>query len=110
MTGGTVIVLGPTGRNFAAGMSGGEAFVLDELGAFEDLCNTEMVGLESIELPEDQQLLKNLLLEHFSQTGSLNAERILNCWEKLLQRFVKIMPRDYKKVLQREYSGGSEDK
>jgi glutamate synthase domain-containing protein 3 len=99
MTGGRVVVLGPTGRNFAAGMSGGEAYVLDESGRFRDLCNTEMVDLEPVTDPEDEANLKRLLQEHRDLTGSVNAARVLEGWEKMLPSFVKVMPRDYKRVL-----------
>jgi glutamate synthase (NADPH/NADH) large chain len=99
MTGGRVVVLGPTGRNFAAGMSGGEAFVLDEGGRFRGLCNTEMVDLESVDHAEDEAHLKRLLQEHLENTGSANAERVLANWSAMLPKFVKVMPRDYKRVL-----------
>jgi glutamate synthase (NADPH) large chain len=99
MTGGRVVVLGPTGRNFAAGMSGGEAFVLDESGAFAGLCNPDMVDLESVERDDDIIELRQLLEKHRDNTGSLNAERVLNAWDEMLPKFVKVMPRDYKRVL-----------
>jgi glutamate synthase domain-containing protein 3 len=99
MTGGRVVVLGPTGRNFAAGMSGGEAFVLDETGNFAALCNPEMVDLEAVESEEDKADLRRLLEEHFSRTGSANAYRVLKGWEEMLPKFVKVMPRDFKRVL-----------
>ena len=99
MTSGRVVVLGPTGRNFAAGMSGGEAYVLDEAGLFDSLCNTGMVDLEPVEAPEDQTALRQLLEEHLRATGSANAERVLREWDATLPSFVKVMPRDYKRVL-----------
>ncbi|HLF77862.1 MAG TPA: glutamate synthase-related protein, partial [Dehalococcoidia bacterium] len=99
MTGGRVVVLGPTGRNFAAGMSGGEAYVLDEAGRFKSLCNPELVDLEAVEHIEDQADLRRLLEEHREATGSLNAARVLDNWDAMLPRFVKVMPRDYKRVL-----------
>jgi glutamate synthase domain-containing protein 3 len=99
MTGGRVVVLGPTGRNFAAGMSGGEAFVLNERGSFESLCNHEMVDLEPIETEGDKLDLRRLLIEHLDATSSVNARRVLDNWDELLPRFVKVMPRDYKRVL-----------
>ncbi|SVE54847.1 uncharacterized protein METZ01_LOCUS507701, partial [marine metagenome] len=92
-------VLGPTGRNFAAGMSGGEAYVLDEHGLFAGLCNTEMVDLQAVETDEDANILRCLLTEHYRGTGSSNAERILNQWDKMLVNFVKVMPRNYKRAL-----------
>ena len=99
MTGGLVVVLGPTGRNFAAGMSGGEAFVLDEGGAFASLCNPDMVDLERVQHSGDEENLRRLILEHYENTGSANAERVLAGWEGYLPKFVKVMPRDYKRVL-----------
>ena len=99
MTRGRVVVLGPTGRNFAAGMSGGEAYVLDEHGLFPDLCNTEMVDLEAVETDEDAAALRGLIEEHYRATGSANAERVLAAWDRMLGKFVKVMPRDYKRAL-----------
>ena len=99
MTRGSVVVLGPTGRNFAAGMSGGEAYVLDESGSFGSLCNTEMVDLEGVEAPGDQEALRRLLEEHHRRTGSANAKRVLASWDRMLPLFVKVMPRDLKRVL-----------
>ncbi len=99
MTGGRVVVLGATGRNFAAGMSGGEAYVLDEDGRFASLCNQDMVDLEPVEGPADQTILRQLLEEHLAETGSAGAARVLESWQRLLPRFVKVMPRDYKRVL-----------
>ena len=99
MTGGRVVVLGPTGRNFAAGMSGGEAFVLDENDRFTDLCNQEMVDLERIVTEEDEIDLRTLLEAHRQYTGSVNAARVLDNWSTMLPKFIKVMPRDYKRVL-----------
>jgi glutamate synthase (NADPH) large chain len=99
MTGGRVVVLGPTGRNFAAGMSGGEAYILDESGSFTALCNTEMVDLEAVETEADAIVLRQLLEEHMDATGSANAARVLANWRDMLPKFVKVMPRDYKRVL-----------
>jgi glutamate synthase (NADPH/NADH) large chain/glutamate synthase (ferredoxin) len=100
MTGGRVVVLGPTGRNFAAGMSGGIAYVLDEEGAFTARCNMGMVDFETL-APEDAIELRALIEEHGQRTGSPVAERVLGEWERLLAQgaFVKVMPRDYKRVL-----------
>jgi glutamate synthase domain-containing protein 3 len=99
MTGGRVVVLGPTGRNFAAGMSGGEAFVLDEQGRFAGLCNKDLVDLEAVETDADKDDLRRLLTEHLEATGSVNARRVLDNWDETLPKFVKVMPRDYKRVL-----------
>jgi glutamate synthase domain-containing protein 3 len=99
MTGGRVVVLGPTGRNFAAGMSGGEAFVLDEQSRFRGLCNQELVDLEPVESDDDRADLHRLLQEHFDATGSANAYRVLRDFDAMLPKFVKVMPRDYKRAL-----------
>jgi glutamate synthase domain-containing protein 2/glutamate synthase domain-containing protein 3 len=98
MTGGRVVVLGPTGRNFAAGMSGGVAYVYDKRRNFERQCNTELVDLE--ELSDDDALeVQALIKEHAQRTGSLVARNVLASWDRALERFVKVMPRDYKRVL-----------
>ncbi|MDX6697717.1 MAG: glutamate synthase large chain [Solirubrobacteraceae bacterium] len=99
MTGGRVIVLGPTGRNFAAGMSGGIAYVLDEDGTFERRCNMELVGFDEISA-DDARELRELVAEHAQRTGSPVAERVLARWSELLPRFVKVMPHDYKRALE----------
>jgi glutamate synthase (ferredoxin) len=101
MTGGTVVVLGKTGRNFAAGMSGGIAYVFDEKKQFENgLCNMEMVALETLE-EEDLKELKRLIKNHSMYTNSPLAKRILEDWENQRNHFIKVMPTDYKKALQR---------
>ena len=102
MTGGVVAVLGETGRNFGAGMSGGVAFVLDEEERFEKLCNMEMVGLEAVESEDDVALLKGLIEHHQEWTGSEKAKRILENWEEVLPKFVKVMPTDLKRVLEEQ--------
>ncbi len=99
MTGGVAVVLGPTGRNFAAGMSGGMAFVLDAEDRFETLCNKDMVGLESLEAEEDVSLVRGLVERHLEWTGSTVARRVLDNWEQMLPKFVKVMPHDLKRVL-----------
>jgi glutamate synthase domain-containing protein 2/glutamate synthase domain-containing protein 1/glutamate synthase domain-containing protein 3 len=98
MTGGHVVVLGRTGRNFAAGMSGGKAYVLDEDGGFAGRCNHELVDLEALE-PEDAEVLWALVDEHRERTGSPVAERVLAKFDELLPSFVKVMPRDYRAAL-----------
>ena len=98
MTGGTAVVLGPTGRNFAAGMSGGIAYVLDEDGSFGTRCNMESVGFDTLE-EDDVETLRALIEEHLSRTSSPVAARVLEEWESYLPRFVKVMPRDYKRAL-----------
>jgi glutamate synthase (NADPH/NADH) large chain/glutamate synthase (ferredoxin) len=100
MTGGRVVVLGPTGRNFAAGMSGGLAFVLDEDGTLRKRINPAM--LEQLEeLDEADAIeLRDLVAEHTERTGSPVGRRVLDEFESLLPRFVKVFPSDYKRVLQ----------
>jgi glutamate synthase (NADPH/NADH) large chain len=101
MTGGVVVVLGSTGRNFAAGMSGGIAYVLDERQLFDTLCNLDMVDLESIWLPEDSRRLRDLIERHHHWTGSVQARRILENWNDMFPRFVKVVPIDYRQALAR---------
>lgn len=101
MTGGVVVVLGKTGCNFAAGMSGGIAFVLDELQLFDTLCNLDMVDLESVWRTEDKELLYHLIQKHQHLTRSTRAHRILNAWPDMVSRFVKVIPIDYRKALER---------
>jgi glutamate synthase (NADPH/NADH) large chain len=100
MTNGTVVVLGSTGRNFAAGMSGGIAYVFDEGGEFVNFrCNRSGVDLEPIFEREDIVLLERLIKQHVEYTGSPRGSYILKNWSKLLSRFVKVFPREYKRVL-----------
>ena len=99
MTGGRVVIIGKTGRNFAAGMSGGIAYVLDEDGEFDIKCNKGMVGLEKIEEDEDVELVKGLLTKHVQYTQSTVAEKILGDWDNYRSKFVKVMPTAYKRVL-----------
>jgi glutamate synthase domain-containing protein 3 len=101
MTGGTIVVLGKTGCNFGAGMSGGIAYVLDEMQLFDTLCNLDMVELESMRLEEDKKFLKQLIENHYKWTQSKQAERILNSWSDMLGRFVKVVPTDYRKALEK---------
>jgi glutamate synthase (NADPH/NADH) large chain len=131
MTGGVVVVLGPTGRNFAAGMSGGIAYVLDREGDFNLRVNPEMVELESVEdlrplaeripantissvgrdmLGQDAARLQTMLARHARFTNSVTAKKILDHWDDYLPQFVKVMPNDYRKALtrMRDY-GTSED-
>ncbi|MCW6034698.1 glutamate synthase large subunit [Spirulina subsalsa FACHB-351] len=100
MTGGKVIVLGSTGRNFGAGMSGGIAYVLDETGDFASRCNTEMSDLESLEDPEEITEIHQMIQNHAKYTQSRKAQQVLDNWEEMRPKFVKVMPRDYKRVLQ----------
>ncbi len=98
MTGGRVVVLGATGRNFAAGMSGGIAYVLDADGIFPTRCNPELVDLDPLE-ESDVETIRSLVEQHERRTGSPVAARVLGDWELHLPLFVKIMPRDYKRAL-----------
>jgi glutamate synthase domain-containing protein 3 len=99
MTGGRVVIIGPTGRNFAAGMSGGIAYVYDEHGDFRQRVNTEMVELSQAE-DEDLKLIHELLSAHLAYTASDAAEGILSDFEKKSRNFVKVMPLEYKRVLE----------
>jgi len=101
MTGGVVVVLGKTGCNFAAGMSGGKAYVLDEIQLFDTLCNLDMVELESVWKQEDKDLLYDLIQRHFQWTNSARAEYILDAWPDMVGRFVKVVPIDYQRVMER---------
>ena len=101
MTGGTVVVLGRTGVNFAAGMSGGIAYVLDEDQLFDTMCNLEMVDVEPVMSAKDRKTLKELVERHVMYTRSEHATRILRDWDEMLPRFVKVMPIDYRKALER---------
>jgi glutamate synthase (NADPH/NADH) large chain len=100
MTGGRVVVLGKTGRNFAAGMSGGIAYVLDEEGDFDYYCNMGMVELSLVEDLNDKKELTDLIARHYELTGSKVAERILMNLDEFMDRFIKVIPYEYKKVLQ----------
>jgi glutamate synthase (ferredoxin) len=100
MTGGKVVVLGITGRNFAAGMSGGVAYILDEQGDFATRCNTQMVGLERLEDPEEMREVYEMIEKHAKYTGSQKALKVIAHWEEMVPTFVKVMPKDYKRVLQ----------
>jgi glutamate synthase (ferredoxin) len=100
MTGGRVVVLGPTGRNFAAGMSGGVAYVLNEAGDFRRRCNLQMVGLEPLQDPEEIEQVWKLVQRHQAYTHSALAVRLLANWQQTVAKFVKVMPKDYKRVLQ----------
>ena len=100
MTGGRVVVLGPTGRNFAAGMSGGIAYVLDEDETFSLRCNHDMVDLGPVEEEDDLATLRALLEGHYAYTGSTSARRVLAEWDTMIVKFVRVMPRDYKRVLE----------
>jgi glutamate synthase (NADPH/NADH) large chain len=101
MTGGVAVILGETGRNFAAGMSGGIAYVYDVKGKFANNCNTEMVDLDSL-TEEDGEELRQLIQKHFEYTNSTVAKFILTDFENQCKNFIKVFPRDYKRVLQEQ--------
>ena len=100
MTGGRAIILGKTGRNFAAGMSGGVAYVLDVAGDFATRCNKEMVSLLKLEDASEIELVKNLIHNHASLTGSKRAADVLLNWDESVTKFVRVMPNDYARVLE----------
>jgi glutamate synthase (NADPH) large chain len=100
MTGGRVVVLGPTGRNFAAGMSGGIAYVLDEAGDFARRCNREMVKLYTLDDPGEADDVRAMIRRHAEYTHSDRAWKVLALWDDLLPRFVKVYPNDYRRVLE----------
>ena len=109
MTGGRVVVLGPTGRNFAAGMSGGLAFVLDEHGELRGKVNAAMLDqLEELD-EDDADEVRALVDEHERRTGSPVARRVLDDWEALLPHFVKVFPTDYKRVLAEQAAGSEQE-
>ena len=99
MTGGRVVVLGPTGRNFGAGMSGGIGYVLDEVGDFAQRVNPQMVGLEQLESPAEIAAVRAMIERHADYTKSTRARHILAAWDQYVPKFVKIMPKDYKRML-----------
>jgi glutamate synthase domain-containing protein 3 len=100
MTGGIVVVLGMTGRNFAAGMSGGFAYVLDEDRKFKSRCNEGMVDLEQLADRDEIATLKAMIQKHLDLTGSPTAKKLLDDWEKSRKKFVKVFPHEYRRVLQ----------
>ena len=102
MTGGRAVILGKTGRNFAAGMSGGIAYVLDEEGDFDYFCNMQMVELSLIEDRTDNRELKDLISAHYRYTQSPKAKRILDNWSEYVDKFIQVIPIEYKKVLHDE--------
>jgi glutamate synthase (NADPH/NADH) large chain len=102
MTGGRAVILGKVGRNFAAGMSGGMAYVLNEDCNFDYFCNMEMVELSLIEDSNEERELKGLISRHFDFTGSPRAKDILDNWGSYLNKFLKVLPIEYKRVLDEE--------
>lgn len=110
MTGGRVVVLGPAGRNFAAGMSGGIAYVLDTDGSFALNCNIDMVDLERLDQPEEVALVRDLISRHVELTDSGIGRRVLDDWARARQQFVAVMPRDFKRVKAAEEKARSESR
>jgi glutamate synthase (NADPH/NADH) large chain len=102
MTGGVVVVLGPTGRNFGAGMSGGLAFVYDEDGAFGSRCNMGMIGVEPLVDLDDEARVRALVEEHVARTGSVRGNDLLARWNEVRGRFKKVIPTEYKRVLEQQ--------
>ena len=100
MTGGRVVVLGPTGRNFAAGMSGGIAYILDNEGSFHTNCNLDMVDLERLTNANEIAEVKAMVERHAEATGSARAAEVLAAWDETVPKFIKVLPKDYKRVLQ----------
>jgi glutamate synthase (ferredoxin) len=104
MTRGLVVVLGGTGRNFAAGMSGGLAYVLDEDGSFAGKCNMGMVELHALEDQAEISHIHALLVRHHQYTASTLARRVLDAWDEYIGKFVKVMPTEYRQVLERQFN------
>eukprot|EP00475_Leptophrys_vorax_P005061 TRINITY_DN13047_c0_g1_i1.p1 TRINITY_DN13047_c0_g1~~TRINITY_DN13047_c0_g1_i1.p1 ORF type:complete len:770 (-),score=75.33 TRINITY_DN13047_c0_g1_i1:313-2445(-) len=102
MTGGTVVILGKTGRNFGAGMSGGVAYILDKDGTFASRCNRGLVDLDPVESEEDRLTLRSMIQQHQRYTKSKLAGEVLGAFDELLPKFVKVFPTDYKRVLKEE--------
>lgn len=100
MTGGRVVILGLTGRNFAAGMSGGVAYVLDAAGDFATRCNKQMVDLEKLKNPDEISELRAMIENHARYTQSERANQVLKLWDEMTDKFVRVIPKDYKRVLQ----------
>ncbi|TQR19699.1 glutamate synthase large subunit [Psychrobacillus vulpis] len=100
MTGGRAVILGDVGKNFGAGMSGGIAYVLvDDLDGFKQKCNTEMIGLKRIESLEERHTIRQLIMDHYYYTKSTKAIKILDNWDEAVEKFIKVVPNDYKKML-----------
>jgi glutamate synthase domain-containing protein 2/glutamate synthase domain-containing protein 1/glutamate synthase domain-containing protein 3 len=110
MTGGRVVVLGRTGRNFAAGMSGGIAYVVDDDGLFARRCNRGMVELESLEEDEDIDFVRLMITRHAEVTGSARAAYLLSVWSSTAARVIKVIPRDYKRIITAEARARSENR
>jgi glutamate synthase domain-containing protein 3 len=109
MTRGLVVVLGKTGRNFSAGMSGGVAYVLDEDGSFPSRCNTGMVELGPIGNRDELNQLHALIVRHLQYTQSTVARRVLDKWDDYAAKFVKVLPTEYRMVLERQHLNMNSD-
>ena len=109
MTGGRVVVLGNTGRNFAAGMSGGIAYIWDRDAAFSGRCNKGMVELFPVKEKEDVTELRTLIENHLKYTQSTVAKQILDHWDNCLPQFVKVYPTDYRRVLEEANKAKNEE-
>jgi glutamate synthase (ferredoxin) len=99
MTGGHVVVLGPAGRNFGAGMSGGVAYVLDEAGDFPTRVNRQMVDIEALDEREEIARVRAMIQRHLALTGSTRAKHVLDNWAEMIAKFVRIMPKDFKRAV-----------
>src|SRR5690348_6515587 len=110
MTGGKVVILGSTGRNFAAGMSGGVAYVLDRDGRVARRCNPELVELGPLDEVDEIELVHDLVARHVLHTGSEYAARLLNDWNRVRRQFVRVMPTDYRRVLDAEARARAENR
>jgi len=108
MTGGAVVVLGATGRNFGAGMSGGEAYVLDEPGDFERRVNLDMVSISTLDDERDRRLVRRLVENHYAYTGSAKAALVLHHWDDYVEHFVKVMPNAYARVIDKHMRQGKD--
>ncbi|MFB3079761.1 MAG: hypothetical protein ACE1Y4_17335, partial [Lysobacterales bacterium] len=106
MTGGVVVILGDTGKNFAAGMSGGEAYVLDESGDFPIKVNGDSVRLDRIQNDRDEHLVRTLLENHRAFTGSARADELLNHWDKYVSKFTRVVPLIYEQVIEKALLDG----
>jgi len=108
MTGGVVVVLGDTGRNFGAGMSGGEAYVLDEEGTFDEKVNRGMVRVEDLSDERDRRLVHRLVETHLHHTGSTKAEQVLENWDQVVNQFRKVMPEAFAKQVEEQLQNGDD--
>jgi glutamate synthase (ferredoxin) len=99
MTGGRIVILGEAGRNFGAGMSGGVAYILDESGTLAERINKQMVAIETVSDAEEIAAVRAMIERHRTYTKSARAQEVLDAWEKFLPRFVRVIPKDYQRML-----------